>query len=281
MKKVSVLICFLFVIIIHQSMAQLATPAPSPLSTVSQVVGLTKVEIAYSRPAMKGRTIFGGLEPYGELWRTGANAATKISFDQPMSVEGKEIPAGEYSIFSIPGKNEWTIILNKDAKASEAAYKEAEDVTSFTVKPEKLSKPVESFTIMFSDVKDNSAKINIIWEKTQVQFGIKDPDVDQQVMAQIEKQIPSAGNNDNVYFAAASYYFENGKDLKKAAEWIDKSVELNSEKFWVMHLQAKIHAKLNNKQKAIAAAQKSKELAEKAGNPDYVKLNDTLITSLK
>lgn len=281
MKKISVLICFLLVVIAHQSMAQLTTPAPSPLATVSQVVGLTKVEIAYSRPAMKGRSIFGGLEPYGELWRTGANAATKISFDEPMSIEGKEIPAGEYSIFSIPGKNEWTIILNKDAKASEAAYKESEDAARFTIKPEKLSKPVESFTIMFSDVKDNAAKINIMWETTLVQFGIKDPDVEQQVMAQIEKQIPAAGNNDNVYFAAASYYFENGKDLKKAAEWVDKSVELNSEKYWVMHLQAKIHAKLNNKQKAIVAAQKSKELAEKAGNPDYVKLNDTLIASLK
>lgn len=281
MKRISVLICLLLAVTAHQSMAQLATPAPSPMATVSQVVGLTKVEIAYSRPAMKGRTIFGGLEPYGELWRTGANAATTISFDEPMSIEGKEIPAGAYSIFSIPGKNEWTIILNKDTKASEAAYKEAEDAARFTVKPEKTGKSVESFTILFSDVKDNGAKINIMWENSLVQFSIKDPDVDQQVMAQIEKQMPTAGNNDNVYFAAASYYFENGKDMKKAAEWVDKAVELNSEKYWVMHLQAKIHAKMNNKQKAIAAAQKSKALAEKAGNPDYVKLNDSLITSLK
>jgi tetratricopeptide (TPR) repeat protein len=281
MKKRIVLICFLFTFIAHLSMAQLQTPAPSPFSTVSQVVGLTEVEIAYSRPAMKGRTIFGGLEPYGELWRTGANAATTISFDEPMSIEGKEIPAGEYSIFSIPGKKEWTIILNKDAKASEAAYKESEDAARFTVKSQKLDRPYESFTIMFSDVKENAAKINIMWENTLVQFGIQDPDVDEKVMAQIEKQIPSAGNNDNVYFAAASYYFENGKDLQKAAEWVDKAVAINGEKFWVMHLQAKIHAKLNNKEKAIAAAQKSKELAEKAGNPDYVKLNDTLIASMK
>lgn len=281
MKKISVLICFLFAVITHQSFAQLNTPAPSPFSTVSQVVGLTKVEIAYSRPAMRGRTIFGGLEPYGELWRTGANAATKISFDEPMSIEGKEIPAGEYSIFSIPGKDEWTIILNKDAKASEAAYKESEDAARFTVKPQKTKMDYESFTIMFSDVKDNAAKINIIWENTLVPFTISDPDVEEKVMAQIDQQIPTAGNNDNVYFAAASYYFENGKDLQKAAEWIDKAVEINGEKFWVMHLQAKIHAKLDNKPKAIEAAQKSKELAEKAGNPDYVKLNEKLITSLK
>lgn len=281
MKKRIVLICFLFTFIAHLSMAQLQTPAPSPFSRVSQVVGLTEVEIAYSRPAMRGRTIFGGLEPYGELWRTGANAATTISFDEAMSIEGKEIPAGEYSIFSIPGKKEWTIILNKDAKASEAAYKESEDAARFTVKSQKLDRPHESFTIMFSDVKDNAAKINIMWENTLVQFGIQDPDVDEKVMAQIEKQIPTAGNNDNVYFAAASYYFENGKDMQKAAEWVDKAVSLNGEKYWVAHLQAKIHAKLNNKEKAIAAAQKSKELAEKAGNPDYVKLNETLIASMK
>ncbi len=281
MKKVSVLICLIMTAVIHQSIAQLNTPAPSPAATVSQVVGLTKVDIAYSRPAMRERAIFGGLEPYGELWRTGANAATKISFEEPMTIEGKEIPDGEYSIFSIPGKSEWTVIINKNATASEAAYKEAEDVARFTVKSQKLSMPAESFTIMFSDVKDNAAKINLMWEKTLVQFSIKDPDVEEAVMAQIDAQIPKAGNDDNVYFAAASYYYENDKDLKKASEWVDKAVSINGEKFWVVHLQAKIYAKMKDKPKAIAAAEKSKALAEKAGNPDYVKLNETLIASLK
>lgn len=281
MKKISVLICLLFIVITQQAYAQLSTPAPSPASTVSQVVGLTKVEIAYSRPAMRDRKIFGGLEPYGELWRTGANAATKISFSEPMQIEGKEIAAGEYSIFTIPGKSEWTVILNKDAKASEAAYDESKDVARFTVMSQKTKMDYESFTIMFSDVKDNSAKINIIWENTLVPFTITDPDVDEKVMSQINEQIPTAGDNDNVYFAAATYYFENNKDLQQAAEWIDKAVDINNEKFWVMHLQAKIYAKLNNKEKAIAAAEKSKELANKAGNSDYVKLNENLIASLK
>ncbi|MEK6478069.1 DUF2911 domain-containing protein [Catalinimonas sp. 4WD22] len=281
MKKISVLICLLFIVITQQTYAQLSTPAPSPFSTVSQVVGLTKVEIAYSRPAMRDRKIFGGLEPYGELWRTGANAATKISFSEPMQIEGKELAAGEYSIFTIPGKSEWTVILNKDAKASEATYDESKDAARFTVMSQKTKMDYESFTIMFSDVKDNSAKINIIWENTLVPFTITDPDVDEKVMAQINEQMPTAGDNDNVYFAAATYYFENNKDLKQAAEWVDKAVEINDEKFWVMHLQAKIHAKLNNKEKAIAAAEKSKTLADKAGNSDYVKLNDKLIASLK
>lgn len=281
MKKLSVLFCFLFVGITQQTYAQLSTPAPSPYSTVSQVVGLTEVEIAYSRPAMKGRDIYGELVPFESLWRTGANAATKISFPEPLSIEGKELAAGEYSIFTIPGKGEWTIILNKDAKVSVANYDQSKDAARFTVKPQKTKMDFESFTIMFSDIKDNSAKINIIWENTLVPISITDPDVDQKVMAQIEEQIPTAGNNDNVYFAASSYYFENNKDLEQAAEWVDKAVEINDEKYWVMHLQAKIHAKLNNKEKAIEAAEKSKALADKAGNPDYVKLNNQLIATLK
>ncbi|MDF9797364.1 hypothetical protein OKW21_002627 [Catalinimonas alkaloidigena] len=281
MKKLSVLFCFLFVGITQQTYGQLSTPAPSPYSTVSQVVGLTEVEIAYSRPAMKGRDIYGELVPFGSLWRTGANAATKISFPEPLSIEGKELAAGEYSIFTIPGKGEWTLILNKDAKVSVANYDQSKDAVRFTVKPQKTKMDFESFTIMFSDIKDNSAKINIIWENTLVPISITDPDVDQKVMAQIEEQIPTAGNNDNVYFAAASYYFENNKDLEQAVEWVDKAVEINDEKYWVMHLQAKIHAKLNNKEKAIEAAEKSKALADKAGNPDYVKLNNQLIATLK
>jgi len=281
MKKVSVLICLFFAVITHTAFAQLNTPAPSPFSKVSQVVGLTEVEIAYSRPAMRGRGIYGDLVPYDKVWRTGANAATKISFSEPMEIEGKQLEAGEYSIFSIPGKNEWTLILNKDAKASTAQYDEAKDAARFTVKTQKSKMGHESFTIMFSDVKDNSAKINIAWENTVVQFSITDPDVDEKVMGQIKEQIPNAGNNDNVYFAAASYYYENDKDLQQAAEWIDKAVEINSEKFWVMHLQAKIHAKLKNNDKAKQAAEKSKELAQKAGNADYVKLNDKLLSSIK
>ncbi|WKN30954.1 DUF2911 domain-containing protein [Porifericola rhodea] len=281
MKKVSVLICLFFAVITNTAFAQLNTPAPSPFSKVSQVVGLTEVEIAYSRPAMRGRGIYGDLVPYDKVWRTGANAATKISFSEPMEIEGKQLEAGEYSIFSIPGKNEWTIILNKDAKASTAQYDEAKDAARFTVNTQKSKMDHESFTIMFSDVKDNSAAINIAWENTVVQFSITDPDVDEKVMGQIKEQIPNAGNNDNVYFAAASYYYENDKDLQQAAEWIDKAVEINSEKFWVMHLQAKIHAKLNNNDKAKQAAEKSKELAQKAGNADYVKLNDKLLSSIK
>lgn len=261
--------------------AQLSTPAPSPFSEINQTIGLTSVQVAYSRPGMKGRDIMGELVPYDKLWRTGANRATKISFDEPMSIGGNQLEAGEYAIFSIPGKKEWTIIISsKGDQNGSAEYKEEEDAARFTVKPEKTGDTFESFTIMFSDLTNNSAMMNIMWEDTKVQFAVEDFDVDEKVMAQIKEVMPKAGDNDNMYYAAASYYYNNDKDMEQAAEWADKAASINDQKYWVLHLQAKIHAALNNKQQAMTSAKKSMELAEKAGNQDYVKLNQKLISSM-
>lgn len=261
--------------------AQIEMPQPSPLSTISQQVGLTKVTVTYSRPSMKGRKIFGELTPYDQLWRTGANAATKVSFSSEMMVEGTKVPAGEYALFTIPGKKEWTVILNKNVnQGGTADYKESEDAARFKVPASKIQEKFETFTIMFSDLTDISANINLLWENTKVAFTIKDPNVDQKVMAQIKEKMQNPGNNAGLYFQAASYYFTNNKDMQQAQQWIDKAIELDSDKYWMLHLQAKIHAKNNNKQKAIDAAKKSMELAEKNGNPDYVKLNQDLIQSL-
>jgi tetratricopeptide (TPR) repeat protein len=263
------------------ALAQLNTPAPSPFSTIEQMIGLTNVTVAYSRPGMKGREIMGELVPYGKLWRTGANRATKISFDDPMSIGGQRLEAGEYALFSIPGKNEWTIIISsKGEQNGIAEYKEEEDAARFTVKPQKTRETYETFTIMFSDIDNHSAMMNIMWENTKVQIPVEDYDLDEVVMAQIKQTMPQAGDNDNMYYAAASYYFNNKKDMQQAAEWIDRAAEINDQKYWVLHLQAKIHAALNNADKAKDAAQKSMQLAEKAGNPDYVKLNRELISSL-
>lgn len=284
MKKIVVSIssfCLLFMFT-QTAVAQLSTPAPSPFSEIEQMIGLTNVTVAYSRPGMKGREIMGGLVPYGKLWRTGANRATKISFEEPMSIGGNRLEAGEYALFTIPGKNEWTIIIsNNGDQNGSAEYDESEDAVRFTVKPQKTKETYESFTIMFSDLTNNSAMMNLMWENTKVQFPVEDFDLDEVVMAQIKEAMPKAGDNDNMYYAAASYYFSNEKDLNQAAEWIDKAADINDQKYWVLHLQAKIHAALDNEQKAIASAQKSMELAEKAGNPDYVKLNKDLISSMK
>lgn len=260
--------------------AQIEMPQPSPLSTITQQVGLSKVTITYSRPSMKGRKIFGALTPYNQLWRTGANAATKISFSHEMMMGSTKVPAGEYALFTIPGKKEWTIILNKNTKGSTADYQESEDAARIKVPSSKTQEKFETFTIMFSDLTDSSANINLLWENTKAAFPIKDPNVDQKVMAQIKEKMQNPGNNAGLYFQAASYYFTNNKDMQQAQQWIDKAIELDSDKYWMLHLQAKIHAKNNNNQKAITAAKKSMELAEKNGNMDYVKLNQDLIKSL-
>ncbi|MFP4092406.1 MAG: DUF2911 domain-containing protein [Cyclobacteriaceae bacterium] len=281
MKKTIVLFFLSIVMSAQLALAQISTPAPSPLATVSQVVGLTKVEVVYSRPAMRGRTIMGELVPYGQLWRTGANQATKISFDEPMSIAGTTLPAGSYAIFSIPEQGRWTVIFNKNTQqGGTAQYKQEEDALRIEVTPMDAGMGFEDFTVLFSDLSATSANLNLLWENTRVSFPITDPDVDEKVMTQIQTEIPKAGDNDNVYFAAASYYFANNKDMKQAAEWVDKAVSLNEEKYWVLHLQAKIHAALNNNEKAATAARKSMELAKKNNNPDYVKLNEALIATL-
>jgi len=283
MQKISIILASLcLTLVVHQSaLAQLSTPAPSPFSKIEQMIGLTNVTVAYSRPSMKGRDIMGELVPYGKLWRTGANRATKISFSEPMSIGGNQLEAGDYALFTIPGRREWTIIISHNADQNGSAeYDQDEDAVRFTVQSQKTKATYETFTIMFSDLDNHSAMMNIMWENTQVRIPVQDYDMDDVVMAQISKEMPGAGDNDNMYYAAASYYFNNGKDLRQAATWIDKAAEINDQKYWVLHLQAKIHASLNNSEKAREAAQKSMQLAKDAGNPDYVKLNKELISSL-
>lgn len=283
MQKISLFLTSLCLsLIVHQSaLAQLKTPAPSPYSKIEQMIGLTNVTVAYSRPSMKGRDIMGELVPYDKLWRTGANRATKISFSEPMSIGGNQLEAGDYALFTIPGKKEWTIIISNNADQNGSAeYDQSEDAVRFTVSSQKTKATYETFTIMFSDLENNSAMMNILWENIKVQIPVEDYDLDDVVMAQISEEMPKAGDNDNMYYAAASYFFNNGKDLQQAVTWVDKAAEINDQKYWVLHLQAKIHASLKNSTKAREAAQKSMELAEKAGNPDYVKLNQKLISSL-
>lgn len=280
-KKIFLFTLACLLITVASVNAQIEMPQASPLSTITQQVGLAKVEVTYSRPSMKGRKIFGALTPYDKLWRTGANAATKVSFSQEMTVEGTKVPAGDYALFTIPGKKEWTVILNKNInQGGTADYKESEDAARFKVPASKAPAKTETFTIMFSDLTSSSANMNLLWENTKVTFTITDPNVDQKVMAQIKEKMQNPGNNAGLYFQAASYYFDNNKDLQQAQQWIDKAIELDASKYWMLHLQAKIHAKNNNKQTAIDAAKKSMELAEKNGNPDYVKLNQDLIQSL-
>ena len=270
------------VLAISVASAQLKTPQPSPTATIKQVVGLVDIEVVYSRPGMTGRKIFGDLQKFGKIWRTGANKATSIEISEDVKIEGKDIKAGKYSLFTIPGETEWTVIINGNTELWGAGgYKETEDIARFTVKPAKLNDAVETFTIDFSDFTNNSAKINLTWENTKVSFTIE-TETNKAVEKQIKELLvdgPSAGT----YFGAARFYLENDKDLNQALTWINKAIEKRPEAFWYIHQKAKIQGKLGDKKEAIKTAKISLEMAKasKDGDFGYIVNNENLIKELK
>ena len=256
---------------------QLKTPAPSPTQTLQQDFGVSSMQLIYSRPAMKGRKIFGDLVPYGKVWRTGANAATRIKFNDDVLFGGQPVKAGEYALYTIPGENEWDVIINKGSANWGTDYKQEDDIVRVKAKPAKLNDAVESFTMQFENVKPTSSDLKIMWEKTAVAVPVT-VDVDSKIMAQIDNLM----NKDNrPYFNAAMYYLESGKDLNKAVSWFDKAIEQTPNAYWVYHQKANALAKLGKKEEARQTATKSMELARTQKNDDYVKLNEKLLASLK
>lgn len=256
----------------------LVTPQPSTTQTIKQNFGLSSIELSYSRPNVKGRKIVGELVPFGNVWRTGANQATTLTFGDDVTIGDKKLSAGKYGLVSIPGKDTWTLIITKQLDVtSPAAYKQENDVVRVSVKPSTLKEKVETFTMQFENVKANSCDLNLQWENTSVNLPIS-TDVDSKIMAQINDIM----TKDNLpYFNAAMYYLESGKDLNQALSWFNKAAEQNPNAYWVQHQRANCLVKLGKKKEAIEAATKSRELAATAKNSDYVKLNDDLIKSLK
>jgi hypothetical protein len=257
----------------------LKTPAPSPLQTLKQSFALGDITIEYSRPSVKGRVIFGDLVPYGKIWRTGANAATKITFSDDVKLEGKEVKAGTYAIYTIPNKDAWEILIYKDLTmgGNTANYKEENELLRFTVKPTPYMEKVENFTINFSNITSTSAVLEIIWDKTRVPVIIT-TEIDAKVLKNIETALAT---DTRPYFPAANYYYENNKDLNQALIWVNKAIEQNPKGFFITMLKAKIELKLNDKNSAIASAEKTIALAKEAKNDDYVKQAETFITEAK
>jgi hypothetical protein len=254
-------------------------PAPSPACTLKQRVGLTDIDIVYSRPGMKGRQIFGGLVPYGEVWRTGANNATKVTFSTPVKLNGNEIPAGTYALFTIPGETEWTIIINKGADQWGAfQYDQKADLVRFKVTPVTLAEHIETFTIEFNHIRDESAVLNLVWDDVVVPIKLE-MDVATKLVPQIEAAMAGEGNN-KPYYQAAMFYYDQGLDLQKASKWIDAAIAQRPAHYMV-YLKAQILAKLGDKEGAIAAAKRSIELAKAAKDSGYVKLNEDLIAKLQ
>ncbi len=276
MKKI--FIAAVFALAIFQANAQLTTPQPSPTQTVKQNFGLANVELSYSRPAMKGRKIFGELVPFGKVWRTGANSATTLTFADDVTIGGTKMAAGKYGLLSIPDKSSWVLIISKQTDVtSPAAYKQDQDVVRVNVTPQKQKASTENFTIQFANIKPTSCDLQISWDKTMVTLPIS-TEIDSKVMAKIDELMKT---DKPPYFNAAMYYLDNGKDLTKALEWFDKAATAQPDAFWIHHQRANCLAKLGKTEEAKSTAQKSMELAAKAKNDDYVKLNENLLKTLK
>jgi hypothetical protein len=257
----------------------LKVPAASPTQTIKQAFALSEITIEYSRPSVKGRVIYGDLVPYGKVWRTGANNATTITFGENVKLEGKDVPAGTYALYTIPGKDSWEILIYKDLKlgGDVVKYKKEDELTRFTVKPITLNDKVETFTINVSNITPKTASIELLWDRTKVSIGVE-ADIDSKIMKSIDDVL---GKDGRPYHQAATYYYENNKDLQKSLEWSNKAVENNPKAFWMWMQKARTHLKLGDKKAAIESANKVIELAKAADNDDYVKMAENLIAEAK
>ncbi len=282
MKKVFsfVLSACLCALSVHSLDAQVQAPSPSPTSTLKQEVGLIDITINYSRPGVKDRTIFGELVPYGEVWRTGANSTTTVSFSGDVMIGGKNLKQGEYSLFTYPGKNDWTIIFSNSMTSPDAnGYDKSNEAVRLQVKPETLDKKVETFTIDVNNIRNNTATIDLSWENTRVSIPIS-LNTDEKVFASIDQVMNGPTAND--YYAASTYYLTAGKDLNQAHKWATKAVEMTNAKFpWIIYNKAQIEAELGQKDQAVKTAQQGVSAAKAMKNDHYVMLNENLIKELK
>ena len=253
--------------------AQIKSPQPSTSQTVTQTVGLTNIELSYSRPSMRERNIFGELVPYGKMWRTGANKNTTITFDKDVIIGSKEVKAGTYAIFTKPNAQSWEVYFYSDTSnwGTPAAWENEKVVASIKANVVAMPMEVETFTISFDAITNDSATLGFRWDHTYVAVPISFF-TDTQVTKSIESVM--SGPNAGDYYTAAVYYLNADKDIKKAKNWIDKAIEMRENPaFWYYRQQSLIYAKSGDKNGAIKAAKKSLALAKEAGNEDYIALN--------
>jgi len=279
MKKLLFSICTIALVAFFTTTttAQIKTPAPSPGVTITQAIGLSDVTINYSRPGVKGRKVFAadGLVPYGKVWRTGANSVTKISFGADVNVGGKDLKKGDYAILTVPNTDAWAVHFYTYETGNWGSYVEKTPVAIATAEAKALPFSVESFIIMVNNITDNSGDLEFIWDNVAAAVPMKF-EVKKNVLAAIDKTL--AGPTANDYYAAGNYLLSIGQDLDKALMYVQKATKGENPKFWQVRREALILGKLGKVKEAIAAAKLSKELAMKAGNDDYVRMNDKSIT---
>ncbi len=272
MKKI--ILALAVILSSYGSQAQVTAPQPSPKSTINQIVGLTDVEIEYSRPGLKGRNIFGDLVPFGKVWRTGANSNTTISFSEDVIIDGKTLKKGKYALYTLPKVENWEIIFysKTDNWGNPEVWNESDVALRATVTPEILNRNVESFTIDINNLDNNFAYLNLSWEKTLVSLKFEVP-TQKMTLASIDKIL--AGPSGGDYFSAAQYFYQSNGDLTKALAYVNKALELNKENpYWYTKLKSLIQAKLGDKKGAIETAKLSLAAAKAAKNNDYIKMNE-------
>ncbi len=254
--------------------AQVQSPPASPTVKMETTIGLTDVALAYSRPGMKGRTLFAqdGLVPFGEIWRTGANQATKVTFSEPVTVAGKEVPAGSYAILSKPAQDSWDVMFFPYATGDWTSYTKMEPAVTVSATPKTMEETVETFTIDIANYSFDGAEMLMKWGNTVVALPVVS-NAKQSVMAAIDRVM--AGPSANDYYQAAVFLNDSGEDNEKALEYIRKANGMaENPAYWMVRREAVILGQLGMKEGAVAAAKKSRDLAEKAGNMDYVRMNE-------
>jgi len=265
-----------FLLSFFSTFSQIRTPQASPKAKLIQNVGLTEIIIEYSRPSMKGRKIMGDLVAFDELWRTGANNISTISFNNEIIINDKLIPKGTYSLITKPNSKTWNVYFLKYSKNQSVLdiiknWSSQIIISEINVPVNYTNYKKETFTIDINDITNNGANINLTWENTLVKIPVNVKSKEK-VMASIKSTINNKPSPYDLY-SAASYYLQEGEDLKIAKQWISKAVKIDSSKYWMFRQQALILNELNENKKAIIAAKKGLELAKKAGNKDHIKLN--------
>ncbi len=275
MKNVLFTIC-LAAICFMTADAQIKTPSPSQMCKVEQALGLTTVSLEYSRPNVKGRELFVEVEAWDKMWRTGANGSTKITFGADASIGGQKVKKGKYAIYSIPNKENWTVMLTSDLTmgGNVDKYDTAKEVARFTTKTMDSPYFFETLTFDFSDITNDGADLNLMWGDYMISMPIS-LGTDEQVMAKIETTLAGVSTSD--YYTAGNYYFENGKDLNKALEYVQKATSGDKAKFWQVYKEAQILAALGKYKDALMASQRSMDLAKAADYKPYIKRNEDFI----
>lgn len=276
MKKTA--IAFAALLASASMQAQVKMPAPSPTQTIKQDFALGAIEVKYSRPAAKGRRVFGDLVPYNKLWRTGANAATSIKFTDAVEIQGKKVDTGSYVLYTIPGTDSWEVILNKGlTNWGVDGYKESEDVLRFKVPAKSGKTKVENFTMQFSDIKPETCSLDISWENTTVSIPFT-ATIKERMRAQLTEALKG---DKKPNWLAAQFYNEYDNNPAKALEYANAATADNPKAYWVWLYKAKIEQAMGNKKAAMESSKTSWTLAKEAKNDDYVKMNEDLQKKLK